>query len=100
MCSNFQIYSEKAEEDGNGHPKSTAPMAATLCVGRVRRGSESRSDSPTWWRLRTPVLLGHRLQTSMTRATVDDSTAGLAKPSVRYVLRLVGYPSMASWGCA
>ena len=42
----------------------------------------------------------HRLETSMTRATEEDSTAGLGQnPSLRNVLWLVECPSMASHGC-
>ena len=63
-----------------------APTAATVCVGgqhRGRRGAKSRSASsevlPQWEELGTPEFLCHRLQTSMTRATVEDGTAGLGQ---------------------
>ena len=39
--------------------------------------------------LRTPEFFGHRLQTSMTRATVEDSTAGPGQ-TVSAGLHLVG----------
>ena len=44
------------------------------------------------WGARNPDFFRHRLQTSMTRATVEDSTAGLG------VLWLVCYPSRTSPG--
>ena len=52
---------------------------------RGRSGTEARSASPETarhshlWRALTPEFFGHRLQTSMTRATVEESTAGLGQ---------------------
>ena len=44
--------------------------------------------------LEPPRFFGHRLQSSMTRATVEDSAAGLGQALC------VGYPSMTSRDCA
>ena len=62
-----------------------APGAATLCGGGPRRGrggTQFRSVSlftvrhSHLWGSRNPEFFDHRLQTSMTRATVEDSTTG------------------------
>ena len=49
---------------------------------RGRRGTQSRSASllnPSVGSSEPPEFFGHRLQTSMTPATVEDSTAGLGQ---------------------
>ena len=75
------------------------PTVATLCVG----GSHTevvgdlnpavlhlqQGGTPTCGELGIPEFLGRRLQTSMTRATVEASTAGLGQ-TVRTKRPLVG----------
>ena len=96
--------------------------AATLCVGGPRKGrrvTKSRSVSPKtvrhstcgelgtpeflfdrrgrefWTEGMAPEFFGHRFQNSMTRATMEGSTASLGQTfRTRDVLWLVGYPSM------
>ena len=87
-----------------------APTAATVCVGgphRGRRGTKARSASfqtvrhSHQWGARNPRAL------LSTTSNLDDpcdrggehGRSG-PKPSVRDVLGLVGYPFMASRGCA
>ena len=62
-----------------------APGAATLCGGGPRRGrggTQFRSVSlftvkqSHLWGSRNPEFFDHRLQTSVTRATLEDSTTG------------------------
>ena len=49
----------------------------------------NQRSTPTCGKLGTPEFFGHRLQTSMTRATEEDSTAGLGQ-TLRTGRRLVG----------
>ena len=66
---------------------SGAFTAATQCVGGPHRGRRElklpvlhvEQRHSHLWGARNPQFLGHRLRTSMTRATVEDSTAGLGQ---------------------
>ena len=88
--------------------RQQAPAAATLCVGRphrVRKRTKSRMIYLQTLRrfdgeLGTPEFFGHRLQNLMTRATLDEITAGLTQRCVRNLSWLMGEPSMTSRGCA
>ena len=76
-------FSHLPEVQAHHGPRSgTAFLAATLCVGephRFRRGTESLF----------PRVFSHRLQTSVTRATVEGSTASVGQ-TLRTERLLVG----------
>ena len=76
------------------------PSHSIAIVDKHVRSQQESALTPTCVEVGIPEFFGRRLQTSMTRATVKDSTAGLGQILVRGVFWLVGYPSMASRGCA
>ena len=58
------------------------PLRRQPCVRAPQRASTQKREAlPPVESSEPPEFLGHRLQTSMTRAIVEDSTAGLGRTS-------------------